>query len=510
MKKHLKTFINKPKIVFILSTILAIIIGIYGYTNINKARENQIAKAKDGFIGGEYITTNTQGGNQHLTLGFLSAGRIKSVLVKVGDNVKSGQVLARLDAGNAEGALTEAKAAYSLAEANYQKVINGATGSSIDVAKAAVNTARVNLEQAKKQQDLLVSNARATLLNSTPEAVPTSGTSDYTAPTISGNYNLGQEGVININTYYTGNGLNFTVSGLTTGNGVVTNTTPQPIGDSGLYIKFPSTSNNVTSWTISIPNKKASNYLTNLNAYQAALKTQQSALSSSQSVVDQRNAELAVKKSSARSADIDLAKADIISAEGQMQSAEANYNNTIITAPADGTITSVDVKLGELATAQKEVMVLQDISNVYLEANINEANITNVSIGMPVDVNFDAFGSDKVFNGVVSTIDPASTIISGVVNYKVTTSIDQIKDLRPGMTANMTIKSKEKDHVLLVQSRAILTDKSGNKTIRIVNDTKKKSFKEVPITTGLEGDGGMAEVLSGVHDGDEFVVLIKK
>jgi HlyD family secretion protein len=129
---------------------------------------------------------------------------------------------------------------------------------------------------------------------------------------------------------------------------------------------------------------------------------------------------------------------------------------------------------------------------------------------MPVDVNFDAFGSDRIFKGLVATIDPASTIISGVVNYKVTSSIDQIKDLRPGMTANMTIKSKEKDHVLVVPARAVLTDKDGAKTIRMVDNTKTKSFKEVPIVTGLEGDGGVVEVLSGLHEGDEFVVLIKK
>ena len=63
-----------------------------------------------------------------------------------GDAVKAGQVLAALDSENTLGALTEAKAAYQNAQANYDKIINGATGTAIDVGKAAVNTAQVNLD----------------------------------------------------------------------------------------------------------------------------------------------------------------------------------------------------------------------------------------------------------------------------------------------------------------------------------------------------------------------------
>jgi HlyD family secretion protein len=206
---------------------------------------------------------------------------------------------------------------------------------------------------------------------------------------------------------------------------------------------------------------------------------------------------------------MDLAKADIISAEGQVEQANAQYNNTIITAPLDGTVTSIDIKVGELASALKEVIILQDISNIYIEANINEANISNLNIGMPVDITYDAFGSDKIFKGNVTKIDPSSTLVSGVVNYKITANVEQSENLRPGMTANMTIKVKEKNYVITVPSRSVLVDIDGNKTIRVVTNTKTKKFKEVPVVTGLEGDGGVVEITNGLKDGDEFVVLIK-
>ena len=157
------------------------------------------------------------------------------------------------------------------------------------------------------------------------------------------------------------------------------------------------------------------------------------------------------------------------------------------------------------------MIILQDVSNIYVESNINEANISSVAIGLPIDITYDAFGSDRMFKGKVTQVNPSSTLISGVVNYKVTASIDDTKNLRPGMTANMTINVQEKDHVLAVPLRAIIIDSAtGKKTIRIVTNTKTKAYKEVPVTTGLEGDGGIVEVTSGISEGDEFVVFIQK
>jgi RND family efflux transporter MFP subunit len=431
-----------------------------------------------------------------LDLSFNTSGIVRQLKVQVGDTVKEGQILATLDQGAELAALTQARGALAAAEARYQKTLDGASNEEIALAQVA-------LDQTRLTQETLVKNAYHSLLNSTPEALPEEGTDDYTAPTISGSYNGEKEGIIKIDTYLSSGGSSFQVSGLTTGNGMVTTMIPQPIGSSGLYITFPSSvATEARTWIITLPNKKASDYLTNYNAYQAAL-------SNAQSAIDQKTAELALKKAQARPSDINLAKADIITAQGQMQAAQARYENTVIRAPASGTITRVDVKLGELAQALKEVLVLQDISNIYLEANINEANIAHITVGMPIDVTYDAFGSETPFKGTIAKIDPSSTLVSGVVNYKVTASVEQGEALRPGMTANMTIKVKEKNHILAIPSRAIITSKTGERMLRVITDTKTKKFKEVPVTTGLEGDGGMTEVVSGVASGDEFVVLIK-
>lgn len=500
MKEKAKSFIGlylKKKRTWAILALLVLVVLYFIFKTPSSVANTVTDIAKVSNLKETVLATGQVVSSTDLNLSFNSTGVVKSVKVKVGDKVKAGQVLATLDQGTESAALTSARGALAAAEARLKRTIEGASSEEIALSE-------ITLNQTKLTQGILVNNAYQNLLNSTPEALPEDGSSDYTAPTISGTYSLGKEGKIVLSMYYSSNGRSFKLSGLVDGTGDVDTVTPQPIGNSGLYIKFPeSSSHDVSNWVIEIPNKKAANYLANYNAYQAALSQEKFS-------VDQRTAELALKKAAARSSDIDLANADILSAKGQVEAALARYNNTLIMAPVDGTITRVDIKIGELTQAQKSAIVLQDVSNIYLETNINEANIASLSVGMPVDITYDSFGSDKIFKGTITKIDPSSTLVSGVVNYKVTASTDQSPDIRPGMTANMTIKVKEKDNVIAIPSRAIITKDNGDRILRVVTNKKNKKWKEVPVVTGIEGDGGLIEVLSGLSTGDEFVILIKK
>ena len=343
MKKHIISLPHHPKRVIIISLIIASIIGFLGYGQINKKISTTVLE-ENSTSTGEGISPS-----RNLTLGFLSSGRIKSVFVKAGDVVKKDQILAELDSGNTIGALTQAKAAYAIAEANYQKVINGATGSTIDVTKAAVNTAQVNFDEVSRQQEILVNNAYQNLLNSSLVAVPSDSTENYTAPIISGSYLLGKEGTINLHFYYSSGGVSFDVSGLTSGTGVSNTITSQPIGDSGLFIQVVSSQIETADWVIEIPNKKAANYLTNLNAYQSALQTKNQTIANAKSALDQANASLVALVTTARPEDVAVAQAQVDSALGAVQIAEAAYGNTIIIAPSDGTVTSVTITPGQIA-----------------------------------------------------------------------------------------------------------------------------------------------------------------
>ena len=375
------SLIHQPKKVIAISLVLALAIGIFAYVRINRAPSYIFATATSGKI------SSTEGGTarqSNFSLGFLAGGRIQSVTVKTGDTVQVGQVLATLDAGNAVGVLTQAKAALASAQANYEKVINGATSPAIEVAKASVNTAQVNFDQTKNQQDVLVSNAYKNLLNSTPEAVPTaSGSTDTSEPTISGSYTFGAEGTLTINMYATGDGAYFSASGLVTASGIVSKTVAQPLGDSGLFVKFPSTGGSTTNWTVTLPNTKAVNYLANYNAYQTALQSKSQTTASAQAVLDQAKTSLAALVATARPEDVATAKAQVDTAQGAVSIAQAAYANTIITAPSNGTVTSVAITVGQIATpnipviqmlgtsSTKDVAVMIPVKAIYVRDGVS-------------------------------------------------------------------------------------------------------------------------------------------
>jgi multidrug efflux pump subunit AcrA (membrane-fusion protein) len=342
MKKSFISFIHSPSKVIAVSLVIALAVGTYGYLRINKKETYAFTTAGEGVI-----VDNGTHGARNVSLGFLVGGRVKSVTVAPGDTVKKGQQLATLDAGNTLGVVTQAKANLSQAQANYAKIVNGATGPTIDVARSQVHTAQVNLSEAQRGQDILVANAKRILLNST---IAAENESTVKAPSISGTYTGTDEGIITLTAYPTTANGYFVLSGLATGTGKISTTDPQPLGSTGLSIVFPQgTIPSGTSWTIALPNTKAPNYLTNYNAYQSALQTRTQTLATLQAAVEQASASLTALVTAARPEDVAQAQAQVSQAEGAVQIAEAAYQNTVITAPYDGTISSVSITIGQIA-----------------------------------------------------------------------------------------------------------------------------------------------------------------
>ena len=515
--KKLKTLIKrvrgwslKKKIFYGILLVILVFAGIKIFTPPDNSKNIITDTVKRLDLKATVLATGQVVSATDLDLSFQQSGIVRTLKVKVGDKVVAGQVLATLDQSNELAALTQARGTVAAARAKYEKILAGSSNEEIELAKVALANAKNDYERVKSQQKTLVANAYKNLLNSTPEATPVTPADNYTAPTISGSYNLDKEGDIFISTYSTGGGEKFNLAGLLDGSGTVSTTAAQPVGNSGLYIKFP-TSSAITAWKISLPNLAAADYITNLNAYHSALRTEEQALGGAEAMIDQRNAELALKQASARPADIEAAQADILGAQGTLEAAAANLEHTILRAPESGTITKIEIKLGELAQALAKIMVLEDVNNLYLEANINEVNIKEIKIGAPIDLTFDALGPEIFLQGKVLEIEPSSSLVGGVVNYKITGSVEGEVKLLPGMTANMTILASEKKNVLAVPARAVIIGHDGGKIIRLVTEREKKTYEEVPIQTGLEADGGLVEILSGaLQEGDEVVLAIKK
>lgn len=447
-----------------------------------------------------------------LDLSFTGSGIVKNIRVAVGDKVYSGQILATLDQGSALATLTSAQGSLKAAQAKYQKISEGSSNEEIAVAETALRNAEISLVNTKREQDILIANAHNALLNNDLEAIISANNStSNTAPTISGTYTGMIEGRYTISTYYSGSGGYFSVSGLSSGSGLISTSGRTAVGAEGLYVQFPSGFNASSSdiWVVDIPNKKSSSYVTYLNTYIAALETRTSIVANAQAVVDTKTAELNLKRAKARTVELDLAEADVISAQGQVQSAQAVLENTILRAPASGTITSIDIKLGELAQATKPVMVLQDVGSLYVEAKINESDITRVLVGQPVTMTLDAFGPDIKIVGSVVSVDPAAVTDDGVVNYEIKISLPaDMTGIRPGMNANVTIITGEKQSVIALPQAAIETN-NNLLQVKVMTDPKRGKTILKDITTGFVGDGNMVEITSGIAEGDVVVIGVK-
>lgn len=234
-----------------------------------------------------------------------------------------------------------------------------------------------------------------------------------------------------------------------------------------------------------------------------AKKARDSAVAAAQALVDQRQAELNVKLAKPNSSDIELATAEITQAQGKLEAALAKLEDTIIRASADGTITKVDTKIGELSQVNKEVIVLQDISNLYIESDINEANIANVKLNQVAKFNFDAM-PNKEFEGTVVHIDPSATTSDGVVNYKIKSSIPKTDmDIRVGMNANLVVIGGQKPGVLVLPKQAINVVDGKSFVKKVVNE-KKYKFEDTEVVTGFVGDGNLVEIVSGLAEGDRI------
>ena len=236
------------------------------------------------------------------------------------------------------------------------------------------------------------------------------------------------------------------------------------------------------------------------------------------------------------------------SASASVNEAKDNLGRTTIYSPADGTISVLNVELGErvLGTQQMagtELLRVANLNNMEVEVDVNENDIVKIKVGDLANVEVDAY-LKKQFKGVVTSIsNSASSTLTAdqVTNFKVKVRIvkESYEDLlvgkpvtyspfRPGMTATVDIITKTKKNVLAVPISAVVV-KSDTTAVSIVDkkisDTKDekeqapKSDKKLEciflkvgekakikiVKTGIQDDTNI-EIISGVKNGDEVII----
>lgn len=206
--------------------------------------------------------------------------------------------------------------------------------------------------------------------------------------------------------------------------------------------------------------------------------------------------------------EVDLAPLDaqVALAQAALELAQKQAEDTAIKAPVSGVITVINRTVGEEAQDVTPAITMIGEGKLQIESNVSETDISALKLGNKMSITFDALSPDQVFKGTLVSINPNSTVISGVTYYTIKavfeTTPEQKDLIKPGMTANLDIIADTAENVLLVPLQSIKTDKDNKYVDVLINN---QSVKRVVII-GLQGEQ-IAEVKNGLNEGEMVITF---
>lgn len=551
--------------------VILIIVGIslasfYNYFFVEKQENFKFAFVEQGDIIQEVLGIGTVSPSEEIELQFKTTEKIKNIFVKTGDKVKSNQMLAKLDISSLNIKKEQASASTDLAKAKLDQLLAGKSAQEIEI----YETARVNAEKSVQDTEIALNNAEQNLedveeiasinLNQSYEdavnvlddahlkSYNVYNTIDLIQRTyftafnqealiIKENKNIIKQAVSQIEFYVAlaktnkeiekdtaikevKNQLNQISNSLIIVRDIIEEPMYRDSVSSSYKTSLDTHRTNILSAIVAVANSQQSISLLkitnqyNINSAQTQIDTAKSGLNTAESVLQSAINELTLAKSEPRETDIALYKAQIKEAEANLSLIEKQIQDAILSAPVSGIIISVEKEVGETAIIGSPVIKMISENKYQVEAQISETDIGKIELFQAVQINLDAF-MEKDFFGKVVKIDPTETILQGVVYYKIFINFDRqaissedtewLDKIKPGMTVNIVIITNFRENALFIPQRAIM-EKNNKKYVRI--QISENDFEEKIIETGIMGNNGRIEIISGLKQGDKIIISI--
>ena len=216
------------------------------------------------------------------------------------------------------------------------------------------------------------------------------------------------------------------------------------------------------------------------------------------------------------------AKEQVASSRENVQKAQTNLGYATITSPIDGTVISKSVEEGQTVAASFNTpelfTIAKDLKNMQVIANVDEADIGGVAVGNRVSFTVDAY-PDDTFEGVVKQVRLEATTTNNVVTYEVVISAPNADlKLKPGLTANVTIFTKEQANILSVANKALRftpTKETVGKDMKIVDCKGKNKVWTLNGNTLTahsvnigQSDAMHTQIISGIKAGQSVITEI--
>ena len=215
------------------------------------------------------------------------------------------------------------------------------------------------------------------------------------------------------------------------------------------------------------------------------------------------------------------AEAQVRQAEGTVSAAETNLRYTTIRSPVDGIVISRNVDAGQTVAASFQTPTLftiaQDLTKMQIDTNVDEADIGRVRSDLATTFTVDAYPG-RIFEGTVVQVRNSPIVTQNVVTYNVVVRVDN-RDLalKPGMTANVSIRVRKLADVLKIPNAALRfrpsvsvskkgeekEEKRGSRVYILGPDRKPR---DVPVKTGIHDEKHTQLLEGNLKEGDLLVV----
>jgi HlyD family secretion protein len=497
---------KRKRVLWIVLLAVVLAAGGGGYFYYTSVRPQAQAPVEEAIIAtftvtrGDLVVSASGSGTlvaaDEMALGLGTSGVLAELLVAVGDRVEAGQVLARLDATDAQDAVRQAEISLRQAELDLAKLREEADAADLAAAQASLSSAKANLtsltspaankEVLAAQETLKSANeALADLLDGPDEDTVTSAQADLTLAEMS--LRVAQAAYDKV--AYQAN--------------VAATEEAMDLWEATTnYEKAQATYNEAvagaTADEISDARAQVAQAQAELNALLEAPDADEVAAAEAQ--VIQAQAELDAILAGASDKDLEAAQLSVDQAQLELNSAQRALAQTELVAPSAGTVLAVDAQVGE-SVGTEGIITVGNLDEPQVEFWVEESDLQSVAPGNAVGVVFEAL-PDLTLTGKIVSVDPALVDVDGTAAVQSWASLDlqsQPVELLSGMNCDVEVVAGEALNAVLVPLEALREIGTGQYAVFVMLADGEQEMRVV--TVGLK-DYVNAEILSGLEPGE--------
>ncbi len=190
-------------------------------------------------------------------------------------------------------------------------------------------------------------------------------------------------------------------------------------------------------------------------------------------------------------------------AQISLERARRNLADTRLVAPFAGTVTALHARAHERINPTQPLATLADLSTLVIVAEVDETDIGDVAPGQPAEIRLDA-APGEIITGTVSNVAPAASSQRGATTFdtEIRFNVTDDRHLHPGMSAEVTIVTAQRENVLVVPREALR--QVGSKQLVTIEENGRR--RDVEVITGVH-NAQQVEVVSGLQEGEQVVVM---